>query len=191
MTFPRLIALTSPAPRCGKSTIAEWLTDEHGYTLRPCADDIRQCLRPLLVAYGYEPEEVERLLHHDKDSPLSALPGNPTIRDLMVSMGTAWGRNMIHEDLWFKPWGRRVMQLLAAGRPVVVDDLRLPNELRGVRAMGGVVVRIERPTITHVASISEGHIRTADADVVLTNDGTKQDLIEAFLDRLTAQPTPA
>jgi hypothetical protein len=54
----------------------------------------------------------------------------------MVTLGTEWGRDNIHADLWARLWSARIATL---GREanIVTDDVRFPNEVRALRHHGG------------------------------------------------------
>ena len=80
---------------------------------------------------------------------------------------------MIHPDLWANVWKRHVAQM---DGPVVVDDLRFPNEAAAIRQMGGVIWRVYRPglvTMDHASERSQKHI---EEDLLLNNATTLDDL---------------
>lgn len=82
-----------------------------------------------------------------------------TSRRLQQTLGTEWGRDSIHPDLWALIARDTVHCHRDAGRSVVIDDMRFPNEYDLVLAEGGEARRIVRPgavvTSTHV---SEGQL---------------------------------
>lgn len=119
----------------GKSTAAEHLINRHGFTRVRFAGP----LKAMMAALGLTPDEIEG---HLKEQPC-ALLGGKTPRYAMQTIGTEWGRDIINRDLWIRAW-RAAVDKLPPGAPVVVDDCRFPNEADAVRAVGGVLVRIER-----------------------------------------------
>lgn len=85
----------------------------------------------------------------------------------MQTLGTEWGREKIHPDLWLRATERRV------GRfdKVVISDIRFHNEVEMVHRLGGTVYRIDRPNGAGVDSHpSEGQIDHLKVDHVVVND---------------------
>ncbi|MDX2308096.1 MAG: hypothetical protein NW216_07655 [Hyphomicrobium sp.] len=92
---------------------------------------------------------------------------------------------MIAPEIWIEAW-----KLAANGRAVIADDVRFPNEAAAVRALGGIVIRIERPGLVAAAAhTSERGV--VEADVTILNDGNRAQLgrrIRAALARPIASP---
>jgi hypothetical protein len=141
----KLIALYSPRPQCGKSSIAKRLWRSHGYTVVPFARLLKLMSIPLAEALGYR--SLEDL---EKEAPIPGLPtdgpnGPITPRLIWRTLGTEYGRLQLHTDIWVILWRLGVERMLEQGKAVVVDDLRFPNEHQAVTAMGGLTVKITRP----------------------------------------------
>lgn len=65
----------------------------------------------------------------------------------------------------------------AAPGPVVITDVRFPNEIQMVRRRRGTLIRVERPGFGPVnAHISEHAASADDADVTFVNDGPLDEL---------------
>jgi len=181
-----LIALYSPSPGSGKSTAAAALV-QTGFVVIPFAQPLKAMAGALLEAAGYGQGEIESILSTDKQKELGYLAGAPTARHLLQTLGTAWGRELIHPRLWIELWEDRVRPLLELGQSVVCDDLRTPEEMVAVRALGGECWLIERPAgaIADKATLghaTEGALAAARFDRVLVNDGTVADLHGLVLD---------
>lgn len=137
-----LIALHGPAGS-GKSHAANILVEEFGYIRVKFAGPLKAMLGTLLSYAGVIPSEYPRFIEGDlKEVPLPSF-GNKTARHLMVTLGTEWGRNHVHPDLWVNLALQPVLDHLAAGRRVVLDDCRFNNEAMEVIKLGGWVARIE------------------------------------------------
>lgn len=67
-----------------------------------------------------------------------------TPRHLMQTLGTEWGRTHVRSDLWVTICVNTVQEHLHAGRNVVVDDVRYPEECDVIRKLGGVVVWVHK-----------------------------------------------
>lgn len=140
---PVLVGLCGPA-RVGKSTVASFLVREFGYIPLKFAGP----LKDMLAVLGLDEEQLEG---GDKESPCAWLGGR-TPRYAMQTLGTEWGRELMHEDLWVHVWRRRAMRHLGEGHRLVVDDIRFPNELRAIQSLGGIAYRVVRSGHTPPAS---------------------------------------
>ncbi|MGA0848037.1 MAG: hypothetical protein ACO3PY_05475 [Pontimonas sp.] len=168
---PRLIGLYSPAPSSGKSTVASYLT-EHGFYTVPFARPIKLMVRTFLIQLGYGPTEIDHYLDAGKKDVIDGIRTTP--RQLMQTLGTEWGRQCVHPQVWLMCWERLAQQKLDLGISVVCDDVRFPNEAALIRRLGGELWRIERPSTERGTShASEGSLDDYPLfDRRLTNDGT-------------------
>lgn len=133
---PRTIIAFTGLAGSGKSTVAQYLVERHGFQRVRFAGP----LKGMMAALGCTQEQIDG---SEKETPCSLL-GGKTPRHAMQTLGTEWGRDLITSDLWIRAWQAAVAKV-PAGVPIVVDDCRFPNEGEAVRAAGGVIVRIERP----------------------------------------------
>jgi len=162
----------------GKTTAARVLEEEMDFRRLPFAKP----LKDMAYAFGLTLREVAGDL---KESPCAALCG-ATPRQFMQRLGTEFGRQMIGEDLWVEAWKRAVeverldaiASFCEADPPVfiVVDDVRFPNEVAAIEALGGVVVRIERAGAGSASG--GGHASEAVAGLGLTQVIVNGDLEE-------------
>lgn len=77
-------------------------------------------------------------------------------RKLLQWLGTDWGRDTIRQDIWVALWRADALELERQGFIVVTDDCRFDNEAEAVREVGGLVVRIDAPTIAGRAVVTNG-----------------------------------
>lgn len=139
-----IIALNGRAGS-GKSTAAQYLVEQHGFTLVKFAGP----LKAMMKALGLGQREIEGDL---KEKPHPLLGGR-TPRYAMQTLGTEWGRNIIHSDLWVMAAMERVLDVLDLGGKAVIDDCRFPNEAKAVIESGGSIIRLTREG----AGITGGH----------------------------------
>jgi len=191
-----IIALISPCPGCGKSTVAKYLTQPQGRletlsVLIPLAAPLKRMLATLLGDFGIGQYEACRYINGDwKEKPIPEIPGTPTARYLMQTLGTEWGRNLIHEDLWVQAWKRKATR----AQVVVVDDVRRLNEYNALP--GAQVWRItnKKALKTYRESLprtfwhrllritpkrnhaSEGELNSVPVNAEIANDGTLLEL---------------
>lgn len=157
--LPRVVAFVGPIGS-GKTTAAACLKPL-GYHRVSFADPLKQMLMTLGLSHT-------QVYGEEKEIP-SPLLGGRTPRHAMQTLGTEWGRYMIHQDLWALSWQHRCQ----AHQLVTVDDLRFPNEYRAVKALNGVLIRVHRNQAVpdrHFLHESEAH--TFDVDAEIMNNGT-------------------
>lgn len=192
----RLIAIYSSAPGAGKSTIAKHLVTRYGYTHSSFAKPMRVMLGALYKYMGISSYETDRRLYHEKEDPVPEIDPRITTRHLLRTLGTEWGRDCVHPDLWIRAWQRdyeRTHPIPNFGPPVVVDDLRFPNEAAAIRALGGELWHVSRDSIDAQPSghASDGALDgVVDFDRYITNGSTIADLLQV-IDRTIMQPQPS
>lgn len=159
----KLIGLTGPAG-CGKDTIARFLCDTQEFRQIALADPIRDGIEAM---FGISREFLtDRDL---KETSLKQIFGfDKSPRQLMQTLGTEWGRNMIDPNIWLNIARTKIefnKRLCAANnlylRGIAVSDIRFEGEAKWLRDQGGTIWHIRRPnnpyTIT-TAHASEGQI---------------------------------
>jgi len=141
----KLIGLAG-AKGSGKTTIAKEIAVAHGKLayVQSFAAPIKRMINMLLIsAHVTDPDYYTR--GDGKEFKLGSM-GGVTTRHMMQTLGTEWGRNMVHPDLWCNIM-REDLPFLQRGKMeiVVIDDVRFQNEVDMVTSMGGVVFEIIRP----------------------------------------------
>ncbi len=169
-----IIGITGVA-RSGKDTLAEYLVANHGYKRVAFADSIREVVSHLT---GLTVAELT-------DGPLKEEPiewmGGKSPRQLMQTLGTEWGREMVDPNLWLNIAANRIREARRQGfAGVVIPDVRFDNEAEFVRERLGSVVRVVRPGAAAVsAHESEQGVSENLVDSTVINDGTRRDLAVA------------
>ena len=150
----KLIALYSSGPRMGKSTCAKRLVDNHGFLCVSFASPIRHMVAQLLRDIGLTQDQVFYYVYGEgKDDNIEEI--GTSSRYLLRTLGTGWGRDMVRKDLWIIPMARNVKTTVQEiGWPIVIDDMRFPQEFAWVRTAGGITVRIHRPELE---GVNAGH----------------------------------
>ena len=177
-----IIGLYSPAAQSGKSTVAKFLAQECGYEVVPFAQTLKEMLIPMLKALGYSDDEAYRLVHVDKAVVVPR--AEVSVRHMLRTLGTEWGRSCIHPEVWLRCWEERIKPYTL----VVADDVRFPNEAKLVRRLGGELWCVKRPGVlrTHEHA-SEGGLDTyPHFTKLIANDGSLSDLVDKL--RTLAQP---
>lgn len=164
---PLVIGLAGPAG-VGKSAAADYLVEcVPQYDRASFADPLKAMLAEGLQLtadqlYGGAKQQV--------DSRYECTP-----RHIMQTLGTEWGRRLIHPDVWVLAMAGRV-----AGRRVIIDDVRFPNEAAFVRERG-VLVHLEGRGGIEGAHVSETPLDRLPGDLVVRNDGDKATLCEGLV----------
>jgi hypothetical protein len=159
----KIIAFTGLAS-AGKTTAASPVIYEMGYYPLSFATPIKRMIEVLTPSM-------------DKNERPEILCGK-SIREAYQTLGTEWGRKMIHDNIWVEI-GRRIItsRLLYNGNSgVVIDDLRFNNEAVCVKEMGGIIIEVQRPGLIKMEHASESGISPELIDCSINNKGSVQDL---------------
>ncbi|MCH4563374.1 hypothetical protein MKP05_09550 [Halomonas sp. EGI 63088] len=188
MTLKLLIGLTGAA-RCGKSTAQRIIADRYGLARINFADPIKDALGAML-------DLDDRHLNGElKEQPLPWLGKSP--RELMQTLGTEWGRDLVAPDLWTRVARQRLAQLEDAEgdafQGAVFSDVRTPQEAEWIRTHGGTVIHLYRPGTAPVRPhATELGVALHRLDRVITNGGDLDELnarLTLAMDELIDQAT--
>ncbi|NWN87005.1 MAG: hypothetical protein HLX51_00460 [Micrococcaceae bacterium] len=131
----------------------------------------------------------DRLKEDSKD----VLPDTSAeIRRLQQIIGTEIGRQLVSDTIWVDTAMFTVKRMRDRGNPVVISDCRFDNEAQAVRDAGGIMVRVDRPSLTSQpvdGHASEQGVADELIDEVIVNDGDLDDLhasIDSLLDKVRA-----
>lgn len=181
-----LIGLYSSVMQSGKSTVADHLVLQHGFRRVRFAGPLKDMARALFTHFATD-QTSERMIEGDlKDSPHPMLRG-VTPRWVLQSLGTQWGRELIYPDLWVDMAMAEVDRVRRTGTPVVIDDLRFPNELAALVGAGGRAFRIIRPDARPAeGQTAEGLLDDAKFHLTLYNVGSKDAFLKTVSDMAPA-----
>lgn len=141
----QLIGLTG-LKQSGKSTAARFLRDHCGFHHADFADPIRALVANVL-------DTTVEAMEHIKEQPHPVLGGR-TPRYAMQILGTEWGRQMIHPDVWIMSMALRIRTTPR----LVIADVRFDNEAKLITDHGGHIIEITRSTTTRDNHPSEAGI---------------------------------
>lgn len=153
----------------GKSTVADIMVRKHGFAEVTFKQPIINALLSIF------PELGEKQFS-DRELKEKMLPSGYTPRYLMQTLGTDWGRKLVDPNIWIDRARRSTHALILRGIPVVISDIRFPNEYDMIKSLGGVVMRVTRyekklcpiEEITAVAE-HESESYKIDADTTIDN----------------------
>lgn len=173
MPSPLLLGFCGPK-QSGKTLAAELLMHHHGVLGMGFAQPLRVFIAELL---GYTAAELEA----NKETPVPWLEG-ATPRTMLQTLGTEWGRNLIHPDLWVRVAMKSADRARAVGHAVVFADVRFPNEAAAIKDRGGYILRIERDAAANSgdAHVSEAGLPPEYVHATIPNNGTPQELYDGL-----------
>jgi len=170
-----IIGITGPK-RSGKTTLGNALANRYGLMHTSFAEPIRAFVAQLL---GMSAHELDLF----KASPVGWLDG-VTPRSMMQTLGTEWGRAMVHPELWLRSLLRRIENHNGA----VISDVRFPNEAAAILERGGIVLRLSRPGFGYTGEhASEAPLPDDLVSAEIENDGSPADLLDRSVS-LIARP---
>ena len=177
MSQYKIIGITGPAGS-GKDTAADYLLQRlpHGYRKRSFAQPIKEMVQTGLNL------STEQVYGSDKDIVDERYGITP--RRMLQTLGTEWGRELVHPDVWVK--AMEAVNAVPGYGELVIPDVRFKNEAEFVRANGKlihIVGRNENDLIMNDDNdhISEAGIEILPDDIVIRNE----DLIETFYDYIS------
>ena len=138
-----LIGFTGLA-QSGKSTACNYILEKYPTFVKVGFKD---------AIVGEMRENFSLLLEHMADIYLMSVDElftkkPPLMRKLMQCYGTEVRRGD-DPEYWIKLWMEGVSNCKDNGQDVVCDDVRFLNEAAAILGMGGYLVRIKRPDVTH------------------------------------------
>lgn len=162
--------------RSGKDTFGLALIEAHGFTRVAFADPVRQAAldldpyvgRPALPGQLAPQREIRLSDVIDSIGWEAAKDYVPEVRRILENFGTNSIRKL-DPDFWVR---MALEKIQATEGPVVVTDVRFPNEADKIRELGGIVVRIIRPGFESApgSHLCETSLDDYEADVDFYND---------------------
>lgn len=172
----KLIGITGKA-RSGKDTIAKHLWAEHQFTRIALADPLKMAARNifgLTHAQTMDDDLKETIIPYWGLSP----------RQIFQLLGTEAIKGTFGELTWVKRWAISY-DLLKNTDHVVVPDVRFDCEASAIRALGGVIVEVQRGTgLTGSTGDHASELGLSSLpDFVIDNSGTIDELC-AVVDKI-------
>jgi hypothetical protein len=141
------------------------------------ADPLKAMLGTYLKFHGYQTDDIWEVLEGSLKTSQYVEPFmGKTPRQVMQTLGTEWGRELVHNDIWLYTMEQR----LASTKPaeiITVTDVRFINEAQLIYRMGGKLIRITRE------GTGEGDLHPSEAEmkfivptITIANDGTIKEL---------------
>ena len=130
----------------GKDTIADYLTNFHGYRRESFANSLKDAVS---MVFGWDRTMLEgrtkqaREWREQVDAWWAERLGMPNLtpRWILQHWGTEVCRNGFHDDMWIASLENKLRN---STDDIVISDCRFPNEIKSIKAAGGIVIRVVR-----------------------------------------------
>ena len=129
----------------GKDTIADYLTNFHGFRRESFANSLKDAVAQV---FGWDRTMLEgrtkqaREWREQVDPWWSNRLGySITPRWVLQFWGTEVCRKAFHDDIWIASLENKLRN---STDDVVISDCRFPNEIKSIKDAGGIVVRVHR-----------------------------------------------
>ena len=161
-------------PKYSGKTSAALALVEQGFIRVSFAEPLKLMIEQLLKSAGLSAEAISIAMTEQKEQVIPCLSKSP--RELMQTLGTEWGRQLVDADLWLNLVRNRMAS--SANDYWVFDNVRFENEADFIRELGGLIIHIDRtgdelefmptPSLEH---ISEQRLMNHYTDEFVENDG--------------------
>jgi hypothetical protein len=162
----------------GKDTFAQMLLDELNgnlgddifYYKESFADRVKAHAFYMFSDYGLKCGEYYDAHRDEKESTINGSCINKTPRDIYIAMGL-FGRD-VDPEYWIK------QVIRSSDQNLIIPDLRYPNEMKRIKALGGLTIRVINPRVEITHDEADDALEGYDFDCVVENNGTLVDLRE-------------
>ncbi len=174
------------AARSGKTTVANYLTQERGFKARAFADPLYDMLQAGFGIYVDGHTEMPLEYRHglpymmnvpDDMKGSEIRPFGVTLRHMLQTLGTEWGRTHINKDVWVQLADAWYSQNRLGD--VVFTDVRFENEAQFIVNNGGHLFEVYKPQEEWAAfrsHVSENNPLSEYVDFTIDNTSTINDL---------------
>ena len=130
----------------GKDTIADYLTNFHGYRRESFANSLKDAVAQV---FGWDRTMLEGRTKQAREwreqvdpwwSERLKMP-NLTPRWILQYWGTEVCRRAFHDDIWIASLENKLRN---SKDDIVISDCRFPNEIKSIKNAGGIVIRVVR-----------------------------------------------
>lgn len=130
----------------GKDTIADYLTNFHGFRRESFANSLKDAVAQV---FGWDRTMLEgrtkqaREWREQVDPWWAERLGMPNLtpRWVLQYWGTEVCRKAFHDDIWIASLENKLRN---SKDNIVISDCRFPNEIKSIKAAGGIVIRVKR-----------------------------------------------
>ena len=130
----------------GKDTIADYLVNIHQFRRESFANTLKDAVAQV---FGWDRDMLEGRTRQSREWRERVDPwwakrlDMPTLtpRWILQYWGTEVCRRAFHDDIWIAALENKLRN---SQDDIVISDCRFPNEIRSIKAAGGIVIRVAR-----------------------------------------------
>ena len=130
----------------GKDTIADYLTNFHGFRRESFANSLKDAVAHV---FGWDRTMLEGRTKTAREWREQVDPWwaerlnmpNLTPRWVLQYWGTEVCRKAFHDDIWIASLENKLRN---SKDDIVISDCRFPNEIKSIKEAGGIVIRVKR-----------------------------------------------
>lgn len=155
--------------RVGKDTAGKWLVDERGYRRVAFADALKDAALKVdpIVEVDSSGEDY-RLAENVTEFGWEAAKDDDEVRRFLQELGSAM--RAVDPEIWIRPVLAKAIEANDAGVPVVVTDVRYPNEVAALKRAGFRLLHIARADVPQLDHESETSVGPEDAHYLVQNN---------------------
>ena len=168
----------------GKGTVADRLVEKHGYVKDSFAKSLKDAVAAM---FNWDRNMLEgdttssRHWREQPDKFWSERLGKPvTPRWVLQHFGTEVMRGQMYDGIWLDSCMGRYK-----GQNTVIADTRFVNEIKTIKEHGGIIVCVKRGDLPSQKEMqdtgahrSEWDWLESDFDIIIENNGTKEELFQ-------------
>ena len=140
----------------GKDTIADYLTNFHGFRRESFANSLKDAVAQV---FGWDRTMLEGRTKQAREWREQVDPWwaerlnmpNLTPRWVLQYWGTEVCRKAFHDDIWIASLENKLRN---SKDDVVISDCRFPNEIKSIKSAGGIIICVQRGIQPHWKDIA-------------------------------------
>jgi hypothetical protein len=149
--------------------------------IRVKRESFAEPIRKMIKCLGIDVDKIYK--EHGgvgKNDPIPEF-GGKSLRFMLQTLGTDWGRNMISDSIWLDIVRRNVQKNKANGYFTVITDVRFDNEAEAIRQMGGVIIQVEALG-SSIGATSKEEFRSHASEAQISRNLVDFTLVNQFYD---------
>ncbi len=171
--------------RVNQISYEKWIELERHKSLQIFKDySVDQCSEYNIIRYADKVKDIVCILLNCSRNDLEneTFKSTPALfgytpRELLQLVGTDFGRNMIHRNIWIK----LTLDDYTENNDWIIPDVRFKNEIDEIKRRSGVIIRVIRPSLKFEDKHESETDLTDDGgyyDYVIENDSDIDELLE-------------
>lgn len=137
--------------RSGKTTVASEIKRLTGALLYNFSDPMYEMVK---AGFGIDGRSKKFDIGSAKNDPIDWLSSDSkkiSLRYILETLGTGWGRGLLADDIWLRCADRFLSN--NNDMTVVICDVRFKNEAEWIRKNGGTMIHVCRPNYEYIPPV--------------------------------------